>query len=108
VLVQPRFTYRSLDTSKNELRLLQVLLDSENEQICCLFTHASLDAQPRYDGLSYAWQELTTSKQEELDRRESVVVSGACLDIRRNLAAFLCTARKLGLAEHFWIDANLH
>ena len=41
---EPRFTYRSLDTSKNELRLLQVLPEGENEQICCLLTHASLDA----------------------------------------------------------------
>jgi hypothetical protein len=104
IKMEPAFTYNTLDASKNEIRLLRVVLDSE-DPISCTISTFSLDTPPPYDVLSYAWQERTVFTSEQLTTRETIIIDGAKTEVELNLAAFLRAARKLRWEQFFWIDA---
>lgn len=101
---QQKFKYRSLDTFRNEIRLLRILPGSE-DPISCTLSHISLDSLQPYDALSYAWQERTIFSAEQLATREIIIIDGVEMEVEVNLAAFLKAARSIRWEQPFWIDA---
>ncbi|KAF1820638.1 HET-domain-containing protein [Dissoconium aciculare CBS 342.82] len=82
-----------------DIRLLKLLPGDAGTQICCEVIVVSLDSNPTYTALSYAWGNPPAGRVISLNGRQT--------KIRKNLWRFLHQARSLpdALFEYIWIDA---
>jgi len=70
-----RFIYAPL--GYREIRLITLLPSKDSEKVSCTLHHASLDALPHYETLSYVWGTD--------DMYGSILVNGKSFGVRRNL-----------------------
>lgn len=91
--------YTPLDSSRNEIRLLEILPRSSDYEcdhtVHCRLIHSSLDSRPSYTAISYVWGDPTEKK--------AVVVNGQLVQITTNLADALQQFREDGV-ETLWAD----
>ncbi len=90
--------YNALDASKREIRLARLSPSTNiNEPASCTLEVVSLDDDPEYEALSYAWGEPYLVRAIQLDSIEWWVT--------HNLEAALRYLRDPGEEMVFWIDA---
>jgi hypothetical protein len=49
------YSYRPLSVVRNEIRLLLLKPGGSYDRLSCILRHVSLDDNPKYTALSYAW-----------------------------------------------------
>jgi hypothetical protein len=124
--MRPTFKHKPLSTKTDEIRLIRILPGSDPEELHCDLIHVSMDENPHYNALSYAWREPAVFSPKELSSTEILFVhsdkqrrSGKttsrvcllkifipCLKIGKNLAAFLRSYRSPETPSDFiWVDA---
>lgn len=109
----PPFRHKRLDTSKRQIRLLQLLPTSSGVPHCWI-RHFELDEfqrrdshssprysryAPAYNALSYLWGPPTPERE--------ILINGRSFPIRANLFDFLQSAHAIELAQagkYIWID----
>ncbi|PQE02986.1 heterokaryon incompatibility -domain-containing protein [Rutstroemia sp. NJR-2017a BVV2] len=81
------------------IRLLKILPDGPNGEVCCQLVPRSLDTQPSYTALSYAWGSPSNHRK--------IILNGETHTVYENLWRFLSQARNLGsrFGGWLWIDA---
>jgi hypothetical protein len=87
------------DLPSRHIRLLKILPDGPNGEVCCQLVHRSLDKRPSYTALSYAWGSPSSHRK--------IIINGEPYTVYENLWRFLDQARKLGsrFGGWLWIDA---
>ncbi|KAH0538830.1 hypothetical protein FGG08_004606 [Glutinoglossum americanum] len=91
------YEYTPLDASKHEIRLLELLPGDSEDIPHCRLTHTSLDHEPQYVALSYAWGDP--------NNRDTILLDGRPFRVTRNLDIALRNLRGQGLTERLWVDA---
>ena len=93
-----KFRYQALDSEKREIRLCSFTeLAEASENLTATLQAFELHHSPPYTALSYEWGDATGNA--------SVLLGGAKLAIRQNLAKFLTTLLRLDFHDtYFWID----
>ena len=91
-----------LDRSKNQTRLVHLAsgsdLETENgSTICCTLSVVSLDDEPNYEALSYAWGSSCD--------RVSITLNGSSFPVSQNLYSALTYLRPAVGERVLWIDA---
>lgn len=90
--------FEPLDASKNEIRLLDILLaDDEADEIGCNLRIVSLDEHVAFDALSWCWGDDTTSG--------CINVCGQVFECSPNLEAALRNFRDSSATRTMWVDA---
>lgn len=56
------YVYQDIDFDRKEIRLLELLPGVRSDLVCVKLLHASLDAEPHYDALSYMWGDITATR----------------------------------------------
>ena len=78
--------YSPLDTSRNEIRLLEISpSDDEDALIACSLHTASLDDAPFFMPVSYVWGDQSNPQE--------ILVDGKLFHVGQNLAQLLNTLR---------------
>jgi hypothetical protein len=95
-----KLRYDLLDTSKKQIRLLQLERSGKADQVSCKLEAVNLDIATKigYRALSYTWG-------PELPAYE-ILINGQVFVVRENLYQFLKTIKAQGLDNpiHIWID----
>ena len=94
----PRYAYQKFSTVR-EIRLLKLSPGNFEDEVRLQLTHASLDALPSYEALSYTWGAAT----EKID--VACNASGDVLSIFTSLHLILRYLRHEHQARTLWIDA---
>ncbi|KAI8667550.1 hypothetical protein LRP88_00692 [Fusarium phalaenopsidis] len=99
--------YRPLDNTRREIRLLEILSQTQEQAVICKLHTVSLDSKPYFVCLSYVWGDPSVT--------EEIVVDGTPRKVTANLAAALKHVKKhwieiqneSGDASNFrlWADA---
>lgn len=84
--------YRPLDSTRREIRLLEILSQTPEQAVICKLHTVSLDSSPYFVCLSYVWGDPSVT--------EEIVVDGTPRKVTANLAAALKHAKK------HWIEAQ--
>ncbi|KAF2686495.1 HET-domain-containing protein, partial [Lentithecium fluviatile CBS 122367] len=104
-----KFSYDRLNWASNEIRLIKILpqdpaIVTDNDYpIACQIISVSLNDNPKYIALSYAWEDTTLSRP--------LILNGKIFHATTSLDAALHQIRKMraqNLAfreQYFWIDA---
>jgi hypothetical protein len=92
-----KFEYSPLNPTRNEIRLLRLLPDSDIRSIKCTIFHAALDGHPQYGALSYEWGSRKHQK--------SIFIDGHKVSVTKNLKAALTYLRSGNMMRILWIDA---
>lgn len=87
-----------LDRSKRQIRLLHLDCGEADQGLSCTMVVASLDDEPVYHALSYAWGDTSIN-------RAAISVNNITLEIGRNLATFLRHIRSTKDILILWTDA---
>jgi hypothetical protein len=110
--------YQKLDTSKREIRLLEILPpQNDSDKVRCRLHTVSLDGEPEYIALSYVWGD----KDDDCDRNENsgksmkkhIFINNDAIPVMLNLVAALKNLRSkeydngtIQLSQiRFWADA---
>lgn len=97
-LPEETYHYLFLDPNVREIRLVSLLPGPATADIECLLSHASLDQNPHYEALSYAWGE----QKEEI---RIVKLEGHAFPITSNLEIALRHLRHETETRTLWVDA---
>lgn len=90
--------YSPLDYSTCEIRLLHIQDSANvNDDIECTLSTASLDDQPKYVAVSYAWGDPK--------RTSPILLQGVLFEVTFNLKALLKRIRENGEEVPLWVDA---
>ena len=95
-----KYTYRSLNSRKAEIRLLYILPGSGDDEIFLSLVHANLGDCPKYTALSYTWGDAHPSR--------AVIINGYEFKVGPNLADALGRLRRdrsQYRGTPYWIDA---
>ncbi|KAI0189593.1 heterokaryon incompatibility protein-domain-containing protein, partial [Xylaria flabelliformis] len=103
-----KYKYRSLDSSRLELRLLRILPGEADEELRVTIVHEYLSSSPNYVAISYAWNDDSLfsdlDNSRELDRL--VVDDTSFIPIGKNISSFLRQVRLVdNETDSMWIDA---
>lgn len=81
------FSYRPLDSSKDEIRIIQIRPAVDNAtKLECSLKHVSLAEKPQYEALSYTWGS---------DRcTESIMLNSEVFQVTENLKQALLAFRR--------------
>ena len=91
------YTNYPLDTSKRDVRVLQLLPGSWSDTVECNLVKQSLDHHPNYEALSYAWGDHNQTRP--------ITVDGCTLHVTANLQAGLRRLRYADRPRLLWVDA---
>ena len=103
------FSYKPVDASKGEIRLIELVMDENDDNVRCKVITTTINNAPAYEALSYTWG----SQEGKLP----ILLNGQRLDVTPNLHFALINLRrtftrrynKLHLASsdprRLWIDA---
>jgi Heterokaryon incompatibility protein (HET) len=99
-MTAPALLNQPLDSTRNEIRTIRLLPSTESSLVECMTDTVSLDDQPDYIALSYAWEDpsLTTP----------IVLNGVQVEVTTSLEAAL---RRIRSSRHvndhveLWIDS---
>jgi hypothetical protein len=104
-----QFRYTPLDVKSNEIRLLTVLSASSSKpyELHCSLVHVSLNRNPVYHALSYAWRDdALFSEAENCSPQVEVFINEDRFSVGRNLAAALKERQSQRYRNiPIWIDA---
>ncbi|KAI1179031.1 heterokaryon incompatibility protein-domain-containing protein [Nemania sp. FL0916] len=89
--------YSALDSTADQIRVLEILPGTDDEPIACRLAIRSLFNDGTYEALSYVWGTDTFKK--------SILVDGKAFSIRRNLFHILQSLRKTDGIRSIWVDA---
>ncbi|KAF6823972.1 hypothetical protein CPLU01_11109 [Colletotrichum plurivorum] len=89
--------FRPLKHAEKEIRLLRILPGSWNETIKLELDIVSLDAEPKYRALSYAWGNATETR--------GVTLGGQPFSVTTNLFNALRRLRQSREVLYLWVDA---
>ncbi|KAF5000622.1 hypothetical protein FDECE_11159 [Fusarium decemcellulare] len=90
--------YRTLDFSSRQIRLLELLPTTADNDIVCGFRYVELSGCHPYTALSYTWGDETACRE--------IMIDGNQIMIRENLWSFLrMQSSRLSEPKLFWIDA---
>lgn len=88
-----------IDTSKREIRLIELLPGQDDDVINCIFHCRRLEDEAfEFAALSYTWGEQTTATC-------TIYIDGREFNARHNLWLFLKQERQNGIPRLLWIDA---
>lgn len=83
-----RTTYNKLDSSRREIRLLEIIpSNSESKYVQCRVHTVGLDDDPVYCALSYVWGDQSVKRQD-------IVVDNEIMPMMPNLVSALRAVRK--------------
>ncbi|KAG0605200.1 hypothetical protein M758_9G039200 [Ceratodon purpureus] len=88
---------KSLDSNRQEIRLLSIVPGQEAEDIQCTLSVISLHDDPKYTALSYVWGDSNTRKQISVNRTS--------FDVTLNLESALRHIRMSDVQQTVWVDA---
>lgn len=92
------FQYQKISTPR-EIRLLELQPGTSTDEARCNIVHASLDALPSYEALSYTWGDAS-------QRTKLLCTPGpGSLSITKNLDVVLHNLRREDSARTLWVDA---
>jgi hypothetical protein len=91
------FTYNQLQVPHRQIRLLLLLPGLDHERISCKLFTASLNDNPEYNALSYAWGDPNV--------KEPILVNEQDFPVTTNLKAALWHLRLTTRARLLWVDA---
>jgi Heterokaryon incompatibility protein (HET) len=108
VLKQAALRYEPLDTSKREIRLLELSAQGQGEPnlVRRLFT-VSLDQAPSYECLSYTWEIKPSDgflSRAPLPPR-AISINGCAVNVKHNLYRALVQLVRPGTTRLLWVDA---
>jgi hypothetical protein len=92
-----RYQYASLASKSRDIRLLTLCPGDWNDVIQCFTRVASLDSNPVYEAISYAWGNSKDTK--------TILLDGHKVGLRSNLESALRHLRKPNQALSLWADA---
>ncbi|KAI1739040.1 heterokaryon incompatibility protein-domain-containing protein [Xylaria scruposa] len=103
-----KYKYRSLDSSRLELRLLRILPGKADEELRGTIVHGYLTSNPNYVAISYAWNDESLFSDADnsrgLDRLAVDDIS--FIPIGKNITSFLRQVRLVDKeTDNMWIDA---
>ncbi|KAI0551889.1 heterokaryon incompatibility protein-domain-containing protein [Xylaria curta] len=103
-----KYKYRSLDSSRLELRLLRILPGEADDELRGTIVHRYLNSNLNYIAISYAWKDESlfsyADNNRELDRL--VVDDISFIPVGTNISSFLRQARLMDKeTDNMWIDA---
>ena len=88
--------YRPLNPNRKQIRVLQIWMELETEEINGKLLYVNLDDDPKYDALSYYWGPP--------DKQSTVSIDGEEVLIRRSLHILLQTLCRRGQTLPVWLD----
>ncbi|KAG0561112.1 hypothetical protein KC19_9G038200 [Ceratodon purpureus] len=88
---------KSLDSNRQEIRLLSIVPGQEAEDIQCTLSVISLHDDPKYTALFYVWGDSNTRKQISVNRTS--------FDVTLNLESALRHIRMSDVQQTVWVDA---
>ena len=89
--------YQQLDHSARQIRILRLLPGSSTAPVACKLYTVSLDDQPLYEALSYAWGLPHVT--------HSIILNGEKSEVTVNLHYALRRLRRPFRSRHLWVDA---
>jgi len=89
------YPYKQLDASKREIRLL--VLNPGSQELRGRLIHASLEAKPSFEALSYTWGQPPF--------HQSILIDNYIFHIGPNLEVALRKLREPDVSRTLWIDA---
>lgn len=99
-MTAPVSLYRPLDSTRREIRTIRLLPSSESSLVECLTEIVSLDEEPQYHAISYAWGDPTITTP--------IVLNGIPVEVTTNSEAALRRIRDDYHGDDpvkVWIDA---
>src|SRR5436190_11372073 len=103
------FEYHPLDLEKNEIRLISISPGRPSDNLEGHIFHVSLDEEPKYDALSYAWHDsrhINTSKYAVSFFANLLIMRLQYLITRTPLAAPCCGQMRIN-GKLFQLGPNL-
>ncbi|KAI1750500.1 HET-domain-containing protein [Xylaria castorea] len=97
VVLAPHLEFLPIDSSRGQVRLLQIAPGRVGETIRCSYHVASVDENFPYHTLSYVWGEM--------DGNKTIIVEGTKADLTDNLFDALTCIRHETEPRHLWVDA---
>ncbi|TRX90921.1 hypothetical protein FHL15_008126 [Xylaria flabelliformis] len=97
VVLAPHFAFLPIDSSRGQIRLLQLAPGRVGEPVRCSYQIASVDEHVPYQTLSYVWGAMEGNK--------TIVVEGTQADLTDNLFDALTRIRHETEPRHLWVDA---
>ena len=99
------FDYEPLDSTKVEIRLLELIPSASREQqIVCNLLQTPLGQAPSFEALSYTWGEKFENEPWSAQARQ-ICIRGCIVNIQENLFRALTRLRKLSQSRLLWVDA---
>ena len=91
--------YHSLDSQRNEIRLLRVNPGTAEEPLECNLEHVALsgDTSPHYETISYVWGDKTD--------RGTIYLNGHSMDVHKSAERAVRRMRLPNCSRALWIDA---
>ncbi|CAM6000725.1 unnamed protein product [Sphagnum balticum] len=96
--IRNSYAYQRIDLERKEIRLLELLPGEREDKVRVRLRHASLDAEPRYDALSYMWGDPSVTRSIQLDDSNKFQVTV-------NLENALRDLRLIDRSMILWVNA---
>ncbi|KAF2967031.1 hypothetical protein GQX73_g6557 [Xylaria multiplex] len=97
VCLAPHFKFLPIDSSKGQIRLLNIAPGRAGEVIRCSYQIASVHENVPYETLSYVWGEM--------EGNQTIVVEGTEVELTDNLFDAVTRIRHETEARLLWVDA---
>ncbi|KAI0487733.1 HET-domain-containing protein [Xylaria cf. heliscus] len=97
VVLAPHFEFLPIDSSRGQVRLLQIAPGRDDEPIRCSYQIASVNENVPYYTLSYVWGKM--------DRNRTIIVEGTKAELTDNLFDALTCIRHEHRPRYLWVDA---
>jgi hypothetical protein len=98
--IQDKMQYEPLLEKRNQIRLLTIIgteSASTSSLVKCALEHVSLDDNPKYKALSYAWGDLHSTRK--------ILISGVEFQATENIEAALRQFAQQFDTVRLWVDA---
>jgi Heterokaryon incompatibility protein (HET) len=104
-----RFFHEPFQFTDGNVRFLELLPGTTEEQICCNLSHDDMERHRKYEALSYTWGpakskgNLVTGTSEPAHR--DILCNGKLVSVTANLEAALRRLRQTTAGRSLWVDA---
>ncbi|KAI0203332.1 HET-domain-containing protein [Astrocystis sublimbata] len=97
VVLAPHLEFLPIDSSRGQIRLLQIAPGRTGAPIRCSYQISAVDGDVPYQTLSYVWGAM--------DGNKMISVEGTAAEVTDNLFAALTRIRHAAEPRHLWVDA---